>query len=158
LSALRRAAAHRWGAEAVLGSAVLLLVGALVFRPLPTLLALAGVALVVGLVRIPFLFPTLLIVCMGNVKVNWYLGFFTAFPEYLVLVIACAMALVSWWARPSWPPERRAVVLYMVWALTGVLSVPFAFSVSRCSPGSCCSSSAASRSSPCSPPSARAGS
>jgi O-antigen ligase len=131
MSALRRAAAHRWGAEAVLGPAVLLLVGALVFKPIPTLLALGGVALVVGLVRVPFLFPTLLIVCMGNVKLNWYLGFFTAFPEYLVLVVACVMALMSWWARPSWPPERRAAVLFMVWALTGVLSVPFAFSVSR---------------------------
>ena len=130
-AALRRAAAHAWGPEILLGAAVALAAGGLVLAPLATVIALAAVALVVSLVRFPFLIPVLLIVFMGNVKVNWYLGFFTAFPEYLVLAVASAMGLVAWWARPSWPPERRAAVLFLLWAFTGLLSVPFALSVSK---------------------------
>src|SRR5262249_45736054 len=53
------------------------------------------------------------------------------FPACLVLIVATGMGLVAWWARPSWPPERRACVLMSVWVLTGILSLPSAASPER---------------------------
>lgn len=128
---LRRVAGHPWRAEALFATVVLMLTAALAFAPFPTLFVLLASAAVWALARFPFAIPLVLIVLMGNVKVNYYLGFFTVFPEYLVLLVAAGMGLVAWWARPSWPPERRALLLIMVWMFTGLLSVPFALSMSK---------------------------
>ena len=127
----RRRAAPHGAPEAVLGAAVLLVTAGIGFAPIATLIALLAAAGVWALVRWPFALTAALIVLMGNVKVNAYLGFFTMFPEYLLLLVASAMGLVAWWTRPVWPPERRATVLILVWILTGLLSVPFALSVSK---------------------------
>ena len=128
---LRRGAASGAWADAATGAAVVALTLALALAPLPTLGAGLAVAVVWALVRWPFALPVLLIVLMGNVKVNAYLGFFTLFPEYLLLLVACGMGLVAWWAKPAWPPERRATVLMLVWIFTGLLSLPFAVSGAR---------------------------
>ena len=134
LGTLRRAAARPGWPEAVLGLTVIAVVALGVVSPL-ALVALAGATLAVAiLTRRPFLIAASLIVCMGNVKVNYYLGFFTVFPEYLVLVVAAFMGFVAWLARPAWPPERRLVLAFVVWAFTGLLSVPFAAAISRVLP------------------------
>lgn len=131
---LRRAAAAAGWPEAVLAAAVL---GVVAFATLAPL-ALAGLAaatlLVAVLVRRPWLIAASLILLMGNVKVNYYLGFFTVFPEYPLLVLAGLLGFAAWLARPEWPPERRLVLAFAVWAFTGLLSVPFAASVSRVLP------------------------
>lgn len=114
-----------------MATGVLLLTAALAFAPLATLLVVLAVAGTWALARFPFAIPITLIVLMGSVKLNYYLGFFTVFPEYLVLMGAAGMGLVAWWARPVWPPERRALVLMLIWIFTGLLSVPFALSVSK---------------------------
>jgi hypothetical protein len=129
--ALRRMVAVPWRGEALLATTVLLLTAALAFAPLPTLLVLLAAAGVWALVRFPYAIPLTLIVLMGNVKVNWYLGFFTLFPEYLVLMVACGLGFFVWLRRPAWPPERRLVILFLVWGATGLLSVPFAMSTSK---------------------------
>ena len=130
-SVWRRAAAIPWWPEIWLGAGVLVAVVAAAVAPLASLLMLLAVAAIALLVKRPFLIAAALILCMGNVKVNYYLGFFTLFPEYLVLMVACALGFVTWLARPAWPPERRLLVLFIVWICTGLLSVPFAMSVSK---------------------------
>jgi hypothetical protein len=132
--AWRRAAAHPGWPEAALAVAVLGVVALGVAAPI-ALAALAVLTLgVAALTRRPFLIAASLIVLMGNVKVNYYLGFFTVFPEYLVLVVAAFLGFAAWVARPAWPPERRLVLAFAVWAFTGLLSVPFAAAVSRVLP------------------------
>jgi hypothetical protein len=124
-------AAVPWRGEVLLATVVLLLVAALAFAPLVTLLVLVAATGVWALVRYPYAIALTLIVLMGNVKVNWYLGFFTLFPEYLVLMVACGLGFFVWLRCPAWPPERRLVILFAVWIATGLLSVPFALSVSK---------------------------
>ena len=132
--AWRRAAARPGWPEAALAVAVIAVVALGVAAPL-ALVALAAATLVVAvLTRRPFLIAASLIVLMGNVKVNYYLGFFTVFPEYLLLVVATFLGFAAWLARPAWPPERRIVLAFLVWAFTGLLSVPFAAAVSRVLP------------------------
>lgn len=130
-TALRRAAARPWAPEAALALGVCAVVAGFTFAPIATALALGGIVAVVAMVRHPFLVPASLIVLMGNVKVNWYLSFFTVFPEYLVLALAGLVGLVAWWTRDAWPPERRGQVLFAIWVFTGLLSVPFAMSASK---------------------------
>jgi len=130
----RRAAARPGWPEAALAIAVIGVVALGALAPL-ALLALAVATLVAAaLTRRPFLIAASLIVLMGNVKVNYYLGFFTVFPEYLVLMVAAFLGFAAWLARPAWPPERRIVLAFTVWAFTGLLSVPFAAAVSRVLP------------------------
>ena len=134
LGTLRRAAAHPGWPEAAIAVGVIGVVALGVAAPL-ALVALAAATLVVAaLTRRPFLLAASLVVLMGNVKVNYYLGFFTVFPEYLVLVLAAFLGFAAWLARPAWPPERRLVLAFIVWGFTGLLSVPFAASVSRLLP------------------------
>jgi hypothetical protein len=133
-SAWRRAAASPGWPEAVLAAVVLGVVALGATAPL----ALVGLALamlvVATLTRRPFLIVAAIILLMGNVKVNYYLGFFTVFPEYPLLVLATLLGFAAWLARPQWPPERRLVLAFLVWAFTGLLSVPFAAAVSRVLP------------------------
>lgn len=134
LGTLRRAAAQPGWPEATIAVAVIGVVALGVAAPL-ALVALAAATLVVAaLTRRRFLIAASLIVLMGNVKVNYYLGFFTVFPEYLVLGVAAFLGFSAWLARPAWPPERRIVLAFIVWAFTGLLSVPFAAAVSRVLP------------------------
>ena len=134
LGTLRRAAARPGWPEAAVALAVIAVVALGAVSPL-ALVAIAGATLAVGaLIRRPFLIAASLIVCMGNVKVNYYLGFFTVFPEYLALVVAAFLGFAAWLARPAWPPERRLMLAFVVWAFTGLLSVPFAAAVSRVLP------------------------
>ena len=126
----RAAVTPRWP-EVVLGAGVVGAVLAAVAAPLASLLLGIAVAVTALLVKRPFFIAAALIVCMGNVKANYYLGFFTVFPEYLVLAVAASISFVAWLARPAWPPERRLALVFMLWIATGILSVPFAASVSK---------------------------
>ena len=130
-SVWRRAAVTPLWPELLLGTGVLVAVAAATTAPLASLLLLLAVAGVALLVKRPFLIAVALIVLMGNVKVNYYLGFFTLFPEYLVLMVACGLGFVMWLSRPAWPPERRLLILFLVWMATGLMSVPFAMSASK---------------------------
>ena len=88
MGSLRRAAAQPGWPETAIALGVIGVVALGVAAPL-ALVALAAATLVVAaLTRRPFLIAASLIVFMGNVKVNYYLGFFTVFPEYLVLAVA----------------------------------------------------------------------
>jgi O-antigen ligase len=130
----RRAAAAPWWPELAIAALVIAGLALAVAAPV-ALLVVGGAALVVaGLVRWPFLIAASLVLLMGNVKVNYYMGFFTFFPEYLVLVVAAGLGFTAWLARPAWPPERRILLAFGVWAFTGILSVPFAMSVARVLP------------------------
>ena len=96
---MRRIAAHRGRAKSLLATAVLAdhrRAGVRAARDVAG--ARTGAALW-ALVRFPFAIPLTLIVLMGNVKVNYYLGFFTLFPEYLVLMVACGLGFVVVVAR-----------------------------------------------------------
>ncbi len=120
----------RW-LEPLAGLAVVALVLAGSLSPLATAAVLLTVGLVLGLAHWPFLITALLIVFMGNVKINFYLGFFTLFPEYIVLGIAAGLAFSTWLARPAWPPERRMLLAFAAWGFTGLLSLPYAMAPSR---------------------------
>lgn len=128
---LARASQQPWFLDVVAAVGVLGLLAGLVFAPVATLVAAALLGVLALLARSPFAVLACLIVLMGNVKVNAYLGFFTLFPEYLVLMVPCGMGLLAWWARGTWPPERRAVILFAIWITCGLLSVPFAVSMSK---------------------------
>ena len=130
-SVWRRAVIAPGRPELVLGVGVVGAVLAIATAPLVSLLLVLAVAMSALLVKRPFFIAAALIVCMGNVKVNYYLGFFTVFPEYLVLMVACGLGFYLWLARPKWPPERTLVLLVLVWIVTGALSVPFALSLSK---------------------------
>lgn len=131
VAAIRSALRHRLAPDVLLGTLVLAAMAGLAFAPVATLLGVAATALVWTLARVPFAMLATMVVCMGSVKVNLYLGFFTFFPEYLVLAIACAVGMLAWWSRGAWPPERHLQVLFAVWMCTGLLSVPSAPSVSK---------------------------
>lgn len=120
----------RW-LEPLLGLAVVGLAVGAVEAPLATAVALLTVAAVAGLARRPFLITAALIAVMGNVKVNLYLGFFTLFPEHLVLMVAAGLAFWTWLARPGWPPERKLLLAFALWAATGLLSLPYAIAPGR---------------------------
>ena len=97
-----------------------------VWQPLPALL----LGMVLVLLGAAWLRPAWmlygLIVCMGSVKVNYYAGFFTFFPEYL-LVLACGTAAMLRWAEAPGPlPEPRLLRRFSIWILAGMASLVFA--------------------------------
>src|SRR5262245_65714502 len=96
---LRRAAASPGWPEAALALGVLAVVASGALAPVASLAITAAVLVVAALVRRPFLITAALILLMGNVKVNYYLGFFTVFPEYPLLVIAALLGFAAWLAR-----------------------------------------------------------
>lgn len=120
----------RW-LEPLLGLAIVGLAIGAVEAPVATVAALLAVAFVAGLARRPFLIAAGLIAVMGNVKVNLYLGFFTLFPEHLMLLVAAGLAFWTWLARPGWPAERRILLGFALWAATGLLSLPYALAPGR---------------------------
>ena len=133
-SVWRRAAASPGWPEVVIAAAVLGVVALGVLAPLALVVLAAATLVVAALARRPYFIVAAMILLMGNVKVNYYLGFFTVFPEYLLLVLASLLAFAAWLARPQWPSERRLVLAFLVWTFTGLLSVPFAAAVSRVLP------------------------
>jgi hypothetical protein len=108
-----------WTAPVALTVAVLL-------APLPTTVCVVLAALFALLWRAPLAGVLILIAFMGNVKFNYYAGFFTVFPEYLVLAVA---SLVLWlrWMEDRRPLEERGIMLlFAAWVFAGVLSCVYA--------------------------------
>lgn len=67
-----------------------------------------------------------LVVLMGNVKVNYYAGFFTFFPEYLLLVVAGCVWLLRRLEAPRPLPEPAFFARFGLWVLAGACSFVFA--------------------------------
>lgn len=99
--------------------------------PLPMLaLLVAGVALRVA-ARHPQGMLFALIVCMGNVKVNYYTGWITLFPEYAVLGFTGAVWLLRAMESPRPLPEQRWLALFAAWTFFGLCSFVFAWNLPR---------------------------
>jgi O-antigen ligase len=120
----------RWGrplrSEPVLLAIAVAAAGFAVWQPLLSAF-FAGALLLVG---IAWTRPQWLlygfVLFMGNVKVNYYAGFFTVFPEY-VLVLAYGVAWFLRWAEsPRALPEPGLQLRFAAWMLAGVLSLVFA--------------------------------
>lgn len=67
-----------------------------------------------------------LVVLMGNVKINYYAGFFTFFPEYLLLLVAGAAWVLRQAESPRPLPEPGFFLRFGVWLLAGAASFVFA--------------------------------
>ena len=127
----RRVAAVPLWPELTLAAAVLAVVLLAALAPMPLLVLVTGTAVLSVLVRRPFLLTAALVVLMGSVKVNYYFGFFTLFPEYIVLAAAIGLGFFVWLGQPRWPVERELACLFGAWILAGLLSAPFAMSASK---------------------------
>ncbi len=93
------------------------------FAPLPSIALLVLAALFALLWRKPGAVVLILIVLMGNAKINIYAGFFTFFPEYLVFALAVLVLALRWAEEPRPLGERGLLALFAAWILAGVLSV-----------------------------------
>ncbi len=88
---------------------------------------LAFFALLFGLLwRRPESAVYALIVLMGNVKINLYAGFFTFFPEYLLLVVAGLVWLARRGEAPRSLPEPSFFARFGLWVVAGAASFVFA--------------------------------
>lgn len=97
-----------------------------IWKPLPAVL-LAGVALALSLFwRRPQVAVYTLVILMGNVKINLYMGFFTLFPEYLVLALAGFVWAMRLAENPRPLPEVAFFWRFGIWLVAGALSIVFA--------------------------------
>ena len=108
-----------WTAPVALTAAVLL-------APVPAAVLIALAALFALLWRAPQAVVLILIVFMGNVKFNYYAGFFTFFPEYVVLALASLVLLLRWMETRRPLEERGILLLFAAWIFAGVLSCVYA--------------------------------
>lgn len=98
-------------------------------------LAAAAVAVLVllfaALWRRPGLLAILLVVLMGNVKFNYYAGFFTVFPEYVPIVLAAVAWLLHWMEGARRVEERGLMLLFGALLFAGCLSFVDAIDAGR---------------------------
>ncbi len=64
----------------------------------------------------------LLVALMGNVKINYYAGFFTVFPEYVPVAIAALVWALRWAEGGRRVEEPRIMLLYAALVLAGAFS------------------------------------
>jgi O-antigen ligase len=102
------------------------LTAAALLAPLPTAVLIALAALFALLCRVPEAAVLILIVFMGNVKFNYYAGFFTFLPEYIVFVLASLILLLRWMEDRRPLEERGILLLLAAWIFAGVLSCVYA--------------------------------
>ena len=96
------------------------------WKPFPAVvLAAVAVALAVQWKR-PEAAVYTLVVLMGNVKINLYFGFFTLFPEYLVLALAGFVWVMRTAEEPRRLPEEGFFWRFGLWLVAGGMSIVFA--------------------------------
>lgn len=108
-----------WTAPVVLTAASLL-------APLPLVVLVALAALFALLWRVPEATVLILIIFMGNVKFNYYAGFFTFFPEYIVFVLASLILLLRWMEGRRPLDEPGIMLPFAAWIIAGMLSCVYA--------------------------------
>jgi len=99
----------------------------------PWLFGVAAVALALFALiwRRPHLVVLSFIVLMGNVKVNYYTGLVTLFPEYPILLVASLVGVLKQLERPRALPQTQVLMWFALWTLAGLGSVAFAYNVPR---------------------------
>jgi hypothetical protein len=97
-----------------------------VWKPFPAV-ALAAVATALAIQwKRPEAAVYTLVILMGNVKINLYLGFFTLFPEYLVLALAGFVWVMRTAEDPRPLPEAGFFWRFGIWLVAGAMSIVFA--------------------------------
>lgn len=99
--------------------------------PLAVVAALAAVALSALLWKSEHAAALSLIALGCSVKVHYYTGFVTIFPEYIVIVLACALWFGRWLEGDRGIGERRMGVLFAWLLFAGLVSIVNAINVSR---------------------------
>ncbi len=108
-----------------------ILVAFAILAPGAFLAALAALALVALLWRRERATGLLLIALMGNVKINYYVGIATLFPEYAVIAAALAVWVLESWERPEPWPEPGVSLAFTAWTVAGIVSMVFAYAPSQ---------------------------
>jgi O-antigen ligase len=136
-TAVRWADLHAWSfgdrRRAALWQWVVVPLGCMtaVLAPWPFTALVAFAALFAVVWRHPGAIGLLFIALMGNVKINYYAGFITVFPEYLVLVLAVATWVLRSWERPQTLEEPEILTAFGAWILAGMASFVFAYSIPK---------------------------
>ncbi len=111
----KRFSRARWAILAIAGIA-----GA--FAPLAAVLVLGSILVAALLWRHPSVLPLALIAVMGNTKFNFYLGFVTVFPEYVILAVWGLILVLRWLEQPAPLEEGGFLWLFAALTFAGVLS------------------------------------
>lgn len=101
------------------------------FAPVATTIATVAVALTALLARRPQALVFALVALMGNLKINYYAGFFTVFPEYPLIALAALIWLFRWMEDGRGIEEPGLMALFAAWMLAGLASVATAPLVAR---------------------------
>lgn len=101
------------------------------FAPLPATALASGVALFALIWRDPRALVYVLIALMGNVKINYYTGFFTVFPDYLPIALGSIVWVLRWMEGERQVEEQGLVLLFLALFLAGCLSCVNALNVPR---------------------------
>ena len=112
----------------------LLMFGAAVLAvtaPAIAIVVALGFLLTVGLWRHPAVMAPVLLVLMGNVKINYYTGFFTVFPEYIPLGIASVLFAIRWLEGRERIEEPRIALAFAAFTAAGLLSFVYAIDPAR---------------------------
>lgn len=110
-----------WVSAFAVGAAALAL-----WQPLVAMLVVAASVSLAVFWRRPEAAVYALVVLMGNVKINYYAGFFTFFPEYLILVVAGFVWLLRRAEEPRPLPEPGFFWRFALWLFAGATSFVFA--------------------------------
>lgn len=73
----------------------------------------------------------LLVALMGNVKINYYAGFFTVFPEYVPIALAALVWVLRWAEGGRRVEEPRIMLLFTALVVAGALSYINAIALNR---------------------------
>jgi hypothetical protein len=72
-----------------------------------------------------------MVALMGNVKINYYTGYLTIFPEFIPLALACGIAVLRWLDGDRAPSEPALQTIFAVFVIAGFLSVVNAIDIGR---------------------------
>lgn len=104
---------------------------AVAFAPLPAIALGLGVVLFAAIWRDPRAVVYVLIALMGNVKINFYTGFFTVFPDYLPIALGSIAWALRWMEGEREIEEQGLILLFLGFFLAGCLSCVEAINVAR---------------------------
>jgi O-antigen ligase len=73
----------------------------------------------------------LLVALMGNVKINYFAGALTVFPEYVALLVSCAVVALRALEGRREPFDRETSLWFAAWTFAGLMSFASAYNVGR---------------------------